>query len=80
MQYTQEFNVDTFPWWSGAKDTIAKVKKHKKMDELQQLIEETFAIRVLNRVPTATEVNDLVWFDRSWIFTHLGIEDDEEET
>lgn len=77
MTYSKEFNVDTFPWWSGAKDTIAEVKKAKKMDELQQLIEETFATRVPNRVPTETEVNDLVWFDRSWILTHLGIPDEE---
>ena len=56
MKYTQEFNVDTFPWWSGAKDTIAKVRKAKKMDELQTLIEEAF----LDEVPTATQLNDCV--------------------
>lgn len=77
MIYSKEFNVDTFPWWTGAKDTIAEVKKHNKMDELQQLIEDTFAARVPNRIPTATEVNDLVWFESSWILTHLGIEDDD---
>ena len=31
MKYSQEFNVDTFPWWSGAKDTIAEVRKANKM-------------------------------------------------
>ncbi len=74
MIYSKEFNVDTFPWWTGAKDTIAKVKKHNKMDELQQLIEENFS----DKVPTATEVNDFVWLERSWILTQLGIEDDDE--
>lgn len=73
MTYSKEFNVDTFPWWTGAKDTIAEVKKHNKMDELQQLIEENFS----DKVPTATEVNDFVWLERSWILTQLGIEDDE---
>ena len=73
MIYSKEFNVDTFPWWSGAKDTIAEVKKHNKMDDLQSLIEETFS----DRVPSATEVNDFVWFERSWILTQLDIEDDE---
>lgn len=74
MIYSKEFSVDTFPWWSGAKDTVAKVKKHNKMDELQQLIEENFS----DKVPTDTEVNDFVWLERSWIFTQLGIEDDDE--
>lgn len=73
MIYSKEFNVDTFPWWTGARDTIAEVKKHNKMDELQQLIEENFS----DKVPTATEVNDFVWLERSWILTQLGIEDDE---
>ena len=74
MIYSKEFSVDTFPWWTGAKDTIAEVKKHNKMDELQQLIEENFS----DKIPTATEVNDFVWLERSWILTQLGIEDDDE--
>ena len=75
MKYTQEFNVDTFPWWSGAKDTITEVKKHNKMDELQQLIEEEFA----NMIPTATQLNDYVWFNHENICKALGISDGEEE-
>lgn len=74
MIYSKEFNVDTFPWWTGARDTIAEVKKHNKMDELQSLIEENFS----DKVPTATEVNDFVWLERSWILTQLGIEDGDE--
>ena len=75
MKYLQEFNVDTFPWWSGAKDTIAEVRKAKKMDELQAHIEEAFA----EEVPTATQLNDYVWFQSGYIFTSLGIHNDEEE-
>ena len=56
MLFTQEFNVDTFHFWSGAKDTIEDVKKAKKMDELQTLIEDYFA----DQTPTKTQVNDFV--------------------
>jgi hypothetical protein len=42
MQFTQEFDVDSFPFWSGARDTIAEVKKAKKMDELQLVVEDAF--------------------------------------
>ena len=69
MQFTQEFNVDTFNFWSGAKDTIKDVKKAKKMDELQTLIEDYFA----NQTPTKTQVNDFVWFQRDFIFEQLEI-------
>lgn len=75
MKYTQEFNVDTFPWWSGAKDTIAEVRKAKKMDELQMRIEEAFS----REMPTATQLNDYVWFNQENIYKVLGISDDEEE-
>lgn len=75
MKYTQEFNVDTFPWWSGAKDVVAEVRKAKKMDDLQMHIEEAF----LEEVPTATQLNDYVWFNREDIYKVLGISDDEEE-
>lgn len=69
MQFTQEFNVDTFPFWSGAKDTIANVKKAKKMDKLQTLIEDYFA----NQTPTKTQVNDFVWFQSDFILEQLEI-------
>ena len=69
MQFTQEFNVDTFHFWSGAKDTIEYVKKAKKMDELQTLIEDYFA----NQTPTKTQVNDFVWFQKDFIFEQLEI-------
>ena len=69
MKFTQEFNVDTFHFWSGAKDTIEDIKKAKKMDELQTLIEDYFA----DQTPTKTQVNDFVWFQRDFIFEQLEI-------
>ena len=69
MQFTQEFNVDTFQFWSGAKDIIEDIKKAKKMDELQTLIEDYFA----DQTPTKTQVNDFVWFQRDFIFEQLEI-------
>lgn len=74
MKYLQEFNVDTFPWWSGAKDTIAEVRKANKMDELQAHIEDVF----FKDVPTATQLNDYVWFNSEDIFNAIGIDKEEE--
>ena len=69
MLFTQEFNVDAFHFWSGAKDTIEDIKKAKKMDELQTLIEDYFG----DQTPTETQVNDFVWFQRDFIFEQLEI-------
>lgn len=73
MKYSQEFNVDTFPWWSGAKDTIAEVRKANKMDKLQAHIEDVF----FKDVPTATQLNDYVWFNSEDIFNAIGIDKEE---
>lgn len=70
MTYTMEFDINTFPFWSGAKDTIEDIKRVEKMDELANLIEGIFC----DCSPTDTQINDYVWFERDEIFETLGIE------
>lgn len=86
MEYTKEFSVDSFEFWSGAKDTVDDVRRAGKMDELQSLIEAQFADG--KTPPTETQVNDFVWFERGFIYGQLGLdengelpseEDDDEE-
>lgn len=69
MEYKVDFDVNEFDFWSGAKDTIADVKKYDLMEELGNLIEETFA----DTTPTDTEINDYVWFERDEIYSRLGL-------
>ena len=71
MVYSKDFSVDSFEFWSGAKDTVKDVREAGKMDELQELIEEQFA----DRVPTATQINDFVWFERGYIYSQLGLDE-----
>ena len=85
MVYSKEFSVDTFPFWSGARDTFEDVCKADKMYELQFLIEEMFADN--ETPPTETEINDFVWFERDFIYKQLGLDEngkpldeDEDET
>ena len=76
MVYSKEFSVDTFPFWSGAKDTFEDVCKADKMYELQFLIEEMFANN--ETPPTETEINDFVWFERDFIYNQLGLDENGE--
>lgn len=69
MRYSKEFDVNEFEFWGGAKDTIKVIKEHKMMGQLQDMLEEIFA----DKIPTATEINDRVWFDSDEIFNMLGI-------
>ena len=76
MVYSKEFSVDTFPFWSGAKDTFDDVCKAGKMYELQFLIEGQFADS--ETPPTETEINDFVWFERDFIYNRLGLDENGE--
>ena len=58
--------------WSGAKDTLATIEQNNKENELMWLLEECF----VDRIPTLTEVNDMLWFDDDFICENLGIDID----
>ena len=73
MVYSKEFSIDSFQFWSGAKDTVEEVRKAGKMDELESLIEEQFADN--ETPPTETAINDFVWFDRESIYSRLGLDE-----
>lgn len=78
MKYTQEFEIDTFPFWGGAKEVVNKIKKAKKLDELNAWIDEFF----YGQTPTKTQINDIVWFGYKDIMECLEIDngEDDEET
>ena len=79
MQFTQEFNVDTFNFWGPAKAIIDEIRQAKKLDDLQEIIETAF----YEETPSKTSVNDFVWTESDFILQQLGLreksEDDEEE-
>ena len=66
--------------WSGAVDTIADIQNANKENELMDFLEMIFC----DDVPTDTEVNDFIWFEREYIYECLGLNEngeliDEEE-
>ena len=70
--------------WSGAVHTLDDIERAGKENEFMDFLEETFAC---GNVPTETDVNDFLWFEREYIYDFLGLdkngelkkEDDEEE-
>lgn len=55
--------------WGGAVDTIADIQNANKEDEFMNFLEAVFC----DEVPTDTEVNDFIWFERDYIYENLGL-------
>ena len=55
--------------WSGAVDTIADIQNANKEDEFMNFLEDVFC----DEVPTDTEVNDFIWFERDYIYENIGV-------
>lgn len=64
--------------WSGAIDTLKRIKKEGLEDEFMNWLEDYYCDCYYT--PTMTELNDLLWFEDEYIFEELGIvEEDEDE-
>ncbi len=64
-----DFYEDT---WSGGKDTIDSLTS-EQVDYLEQMLDDYFADQ--GEIPTDTEVNDFLWFERDTIAEWLGFKD-----
>lgn len=57
--------------WSGAVDTIADIQNTNKENEFMDFLEMIFMDR--EELPTDTEVNDFIWFERDYIYENIGL-------
>lgn len=57
--------------WSGAVDTIADIQSANKENEFMDFLEMVFMDR--EELPTDTEVNDFIWFERNYIYENIGL-------
>ena len=58
LKYTVDFDIDTFEFWSGAREVIKQVREEDLLEDALALIETAFE----GETPTATQINDYVWF------------------
>ena len=69
MKVTNEINLAEFNAWQGAEDTQETILNEGKEKQFDDLINELYSDGL-----TATELNDLLWFDSDWVCKQLGIE------
>ena len=70
MKITSEMSLKNFKAWSGAVDTLNKLIELDKCDDLEFILEDEYPNGL-----TDTQLNDLLWFDKDWIYEILGIEE-----
>lgn len=83
MKYTVEESLQDFKAWSGGKDTLDDLWAHDVVDKAEEYINMIMDCR--EELPTQTEINDILWFERDNIYGYCGIynaiygKDDEDE-
>ena len=68
-----ETNLRNFKTWSGATETKKIILDAGLEEEFEELIEEIYPDGLSD-----TKLNDILWFDGSWILETLGIEEEVE--
>lgn len=58
MKYAVDFDINTFEFWSGARQVVEQLRKEDLLEDASVLIETAFE----GETPTATQINDYVWF------------------
>jgi len=71
---TYELDLARFEAWSGAVYTLDRIREEGKCEELEYMLEELYPNGL-----TETQLNDLLWFEREWLYESLGISDEEDE-
>ncbi|MBR4407422.1 MAG: hypothetical protein IKT27_03815 [Clostridia bacterium] len=77
MQYVVDESLTNFKFWSGAADN-AKLLEYSELQELDEVLPEYFNTGDGN-LPTATEINDMFWFDFATVCEAIGLQYDEEK-
>lgn len=73
MKIISELSLEEFETWGGATDTKNAIIDAGKESEFENYIEDLYPDGL-----TDTELNDILWFDRDFIYEHLGLNEDRE--
>ena len=69
MKLYKEESISNFDFWSGAADNASKLTD-KELDQVESVLEELYPDGM-----SATELNDLFWFDFETVLEWIGKEE-----
>ena len=70
MEYRVNKHIKDFPAWGGAKETIRVVMEKGDIETLDNYFIDTAYIS--EHLPSDTEVNDALWFERDDIAEYIA--------
>lgn len=73
MRIYSELDLNTFEAWSGAVDTLNRIRREGKCEELESALEEIYPEGI-----DETELNDLLWFDSETVYEWVGLRTESE--
>lgn len=71
MKYTVEESLQDFKAWSGGKDTLNDLIEYNVVNEAEEYI--NMIVNCREELPTHTEINNILWFERDEIYRYCGI-------
>lgn len=70
MKYYVEEHIENFKAWSGGLDTFETIRTYNKLDDLENYLQDVFN----DTIPSDTDINDFLWFERDTILNDLDID------
>ena len=74
MRIIDDIPLCDFEAWSGGRTTLERIIDEDKGRELEAYIEECYPDGI-----TATQLNDILWFERDFVYNLCGIYDCSDE-
>jgi hypothetical protein len=74
MIIKEDISIYNFHAWQGGLDTLNRVIKYNKHNQLDSILEEIFPDGA-----SAGKINDFLWFEAESIYEWLGIPTEDEE-
>lgn len=73
MRIYSELDLNTFEAWSGAVNTLDRIRREGKCEELEGILEESYPEGI-----DETELNDLLWFELETVYEWVGLRTESE--
>jgi hypothetical protein len=66
--YSELVDLNTFEAWSGAINTLDRIRREGKCEELESVLEELYPEGI-----DKTALNDLLWFESETVYEWVGL-------
>lgn len=73
MKVYSEISLENFEAWSGAINTLERIRNAGKCDLLESVLEKAYPDGM-----NETQLNDILWFDDEWCYEMCGMRTESE--